>query len=270
MNIRRHARALAVVGLLAVAACGSDDSSDSDESAAPATTAATATTIASTTTAAAPTATGAGQTADAAAYCQAHVGLEAAFSGQDPSAIPTAVAAAKAAAPAELAGALDTAVANAPSEPGPPDPTFAAAYGELVGWVRDHCGFNDVGVLATEYAFGGLPAELPAGPTIFDLTNNGTEFHEVAVIRRGEGVTESFDELLALPEEEIFQKVTFLGAAIATPGESASAVLDLAPGDYIAVCFVPTGTTPDVVAAGPPPDAEPHLAHGMRHEFTVA
>lgn len=269
MNIRHHLRALAAVGLLAVAACGSDDdATGTDTEDTTATTAAGSTTTTRASTAAPTTASGA--TDDPADYCQAHLGLEAAISGGDPAAIEPAVATAHDAVPAEIADALDAAVANAPTEQGPPDPAFTAPYGELVGWIQDNCGFNDVAVLATDYAFGGLPADLPAGPTVVDITNNGSEFHEIAVMRKADGVTESFDELLALPEEQIGDKVAFLGVAIAAPGESGATVLDLAAGEYLAVCFVPTGTTPDVLAAGGPPEAEPHFAHGMRQEFTVA
>jgi hypothetical protein len=267
MNIRRHARALGAVALLAVAACGSDDSSNEPE-ATTATTAAATTTTSPATTAATPTTGGA--SADPAAYCQAHLGVEAAFIGGDPAGIETAVGDAQEVIPAEIADALDAVVANAPTEPGPPDPAFAAAYADLVDWVRDNCGFEELSVLATDYAFGGLADELPAGPTIFDLTNDGAEFHEIALLRKADGVTESFDDLLALPEDQMGAKATFVGVAFAPPGETGASVVDLASGEYLAICFVPTGATPEVLAAGPPPDAEPHFAHGMRHEFTVA
>lgn len=267
MNMRRHLRALVAVGLLGIAACGGDDDSSDEPEATTATTATEATDAPATTIA---TSTTGGATADPVAYCDAHLGIEAAIAGGDPAAFETAVDAAHEVIPAEIADALHTAVANAPTEPGPPDPTFAAAYGELVGWVRDNCGYTEVNVLGTDYAFSGLDDELPAGPTIVELTNEGAEFHEIVLMRKAPGVTESFDELLALPEEEVGDKAIFVGAATGAPGETAATVVDLTAGEYLAVCFVPTGATPEVLAAGPPPDAEPHFAHGMKQEFTVA
>ena len=41
-------------------------------------------------------------------------------------------------------------------------------------------------------------------------------------------------------------------------------VADLAPGEYVAVCFIPVGTMPDHEGTGPP-----HFVEGMKQEFTV-
>ena len=54
--------------------------------------------------------------------------------------------------------------------------------------------------------------------------------------------------------------------AFAAPGDTAYTVKDLAPGDYIAACFIPTGMTG---TDGPPPDGPPHAVHGMVAELTV-
>ena len=42
----------------------------------------------------------------------------------------------------------------------------------------------------------------PAGITVVRLDNQADEYHEIILIRRNEGTTESLDELLALPEDE--------------------------------------------------------------------
>ena len=39
-----------------------------------------------------------------------------------------------------------------------------------------------------------------------DPHERGRGLHEIIVVRKNDGVTESFDELLALPEEEAFQR----------------------------------------------------------------
>ena len=52
----------------------------------------------------------------------------------------------------------------------------------------------------------------------FKFTNEGAEDHELAIARKNDGVTESFDELLALPEEEAMTKVTFVTAGLRIGG----------------------------------------------------
>jgi hypothetical protein len=79
----------------------------------------------------------------------------------------------------------------------------------------------EITVTGREYAFGDLPTSVPAG-TSLAFTNIGAEVHELVVARKNDGVTESWDELIALPEEEVFQKVTTFGPLFAAPGESAS------------------------------------------------
>jgi hypothetical protein len=241
----------------------------------------------------APSIASASAPADSGDYCSAHLALEAAFSAGDPAAIGPAVEAASAAAPAEIAEALGTAIANAPTD-GPPSPEFNDAYGQVVDWVADNCGFNVVDALATEYEFGGIPAELPAGPTVIRLTNDGEEVHELLLVSRLEGTTEPAAELFTLPEEEQFSKIAFVGGTLAFPGESGAIVADLMPGEYIAVCFLPVGATPEMVeqmmasgeggpeGSGPagtemamegtaPMGTEPaqHYQEGMIVEFTV-
>lgn len=182
-------------------------------------------------------------------YCAAHLALEAATSNDDQSASDAAVEAAKAAAPPVVAAAIDVAVAESPGpEDSFPSPEFNEAYGTIVQYVRDHCGFNELSILAQDYSFGGIGGEVAAGPTVIELDNEGTEYHEIIMFRRNEGVTESVDELMALPDDEVFGKITFAAAATAAPGTIGYGVTDLTPGDYIGLCFIPQGSTPDAVA----------------------
>jgi hypothetical protein len=157
-----------------------------------------------------------------------------------------------------------------------------------------------VTVTAYEYAFGDLPSSVPAG-TSLALTNTGAEVHELIVARKNDGVAESWDVLLALPEEEAMQKVTTIGPLFAAPGEAAAIGIGPAgpepmtaltveqEGEYIALCFIPQGMTelPDfgAEAEAPPegptssgapastepaaPQGPPHFVLGMRQEFTV-
>lgn len=126
-------------------------------------------------------------------------------------------------------------------------------------------------VVATDHAFGGLPTSVPAG-TALALDNQGAEVHELLVARKKAGVTESWDELLALPDAEATEKVDIFGPIFAEPGAVAEGTIVLdEEGEYIALCFVPQGMT--AIPSGPPaPDASfgpPHVMLGMRQEFTV-
>jgi hypothetical protein len=130
-----------------------------------------------------------------------------------------------------------------------------------------NCGWEQVDVTAVNYAFEGLPDELEAGVASFELANEGTELHEFVLVRKNDDTTESFEELLALPQDEAQAKISFAASAFATPGEeNVYALADLTPGEYLAVCFIPVGTVDEeTVAEGPP-----HFTQGMQHELTVS
>ncbi len=146
-------------------------------------------------------------------------------------------------------------------------PEVNAASDTTHAYDVEHCGWEVVDVAASNYAFDGLPAELPAGETSFELTNDADEVHELILLRKDDGVTQSAEELLAMPEEEAMALVEMLGSpAFAAPGDTAYTVKDLAPGEYVAACFIPTGMTG---TDGPPPDGPPHAMNGMVAEFTV-
>ncbi|MEA2972775.1 MAG: hypothetical protein QOG82_1233 [Actinomycetota bacterium] len=261
--------ALVIVAAFGGVACGDDD----DETAAPPTTA----------------------KADFTAYCEASFDLETYFA-QDPdvdfeTATPEQIQAALATylqgakplvdtviplAPPAIKADLDVQVAAFNQALGGADPEQAfetpavnAAEARTHGFDVDNCGWNQVKVTATEYAYAGLPATLEAGRTSIDLTNNGKELHEVVLLTKNPGVTETWDQILALPEEEGMTKATPQSFTFAAQGDTEYSVVDLAAGDYVAVCFIPQGLTSE---DGPPPadDAKPHFALGMKKEITVA
>jgi len=207
------------------------------------------------------------------AFCQAELDVEAAVAAEDPAAIEPAFAALQEASPEGISGAVETAVTEAEkflAAGGEPTEEFQAAYAEVVGFVSDNCGFGALDVLAKDYSFGGIGPEVPAGPTVVNFTNDGTELHEIILIRKNDDVTESFDELLALPEKQATKKTTEAGAAFAFPGEEGQTVVDLAAGEYIALCFIPVGLTPEVAASGEEPQGPPHFVEGMKVEFVVS
>jgi hypothetical protein len=179
------------------------------------------------------------------------------------------------AAPDELASDIDvlTSAVDEVESTGDVDSTFGrpevgAADGNVHAFDLDNCGWTTRPVAVTEYAFD-LPSGLNAGVTSFELTNEGTELHELQLLRKNDGVTETADELFALSNEEILAKATLVGNVDAlSPGESYYTVVDLEPGDYIALCTVQVGKTSE--DATPPDDAPPHFTQGEISEFTVS
>lgn len=129
-----------------------------------------------------------------------------------------------------------------------------------------------VTVTGIDYAFEGIPENATVG-TELAFVNEGSEPHELIVMRRSEGTDQPLEELLQLPEEEAMQLVSEAGAIFAMPGETAEGTIALnEPGQYIALCFVPVGTSPEDVEAGPSASGEhgpPHFVEGMVAEFTV-
>jgi hypothetical protein len=129
-------------------------------------------------------------------------------------------------------------------------------------------GVAELRVIADEAATGEpayrfeLPDRIDAGPTRIALSNRGEEEHHAQVLRLDEGAT--VDDLTAAlaaggPPAALEVGTFAGGTALVAPGEDsrADAVVDLAPGDHVLLCFVA--------------DAEgtPHVAHGMVRPFAV-
>lgn len=115
-----------------------------------------------------------------------------------------------------------------------------------------------------------MPAGIPAGPRIWEVANTGSMLHELAIIPVPAGATTE-QILLAiqpawegtpLPDELGDEWATWspypvAGVGATSPGGRVYAQIDLAPGAYVAVCFVPSD------------DFTPHLMLGMTRIFTV-
>jgi hypothetical protein len=199
---------------------------------------------ASTGTDAAPPAEGSAAT-DVSAFCDAAVAAVAAGQSGDPAQMGPAFDALSAAAPEEISSAVNDLIAN--GEAGPGDPAFDEPYTAMIDYVRANCGFAELNVTLSEYAFGGIPEEVPAGPTVLTAEAIGEEVHEIIIVRINDDVTLTLDELLALPEEESNTMVTEVGGMFGIfPGTSQSTLLDFAPGRYVAICFFPEGATPEM------------------------
>ena len=196
--------------------------------------------------------------------------------------------------PAEAAKVLEDLTASSPSaleadveniveetqtmfgpDGGPPSQEYLGWLNDVQGWMVDNCGWNIITVDAHEYEFSGLPEQAEAGKTVLTLDNKGEQVHAVDIVRVNDGVTESVDELLAMPEDQVGSKMTHLGGTLALPGQTGYQAVDLEPGRYAVVCFVPDGTTAENVdqmmgETQGQEGGQPHAMLGMTGEFTVS
>jgi hypothetical protein len=146
-------------------------------------------------------------------------------------------------------------------------PQFSDAAAAIYPTFEEGCGIPVVEAWASDYAFGGVPETLAAGPTAFLLHNNSGsgEAHELIVVRLNDGVDMTADDLLALPEEQIFENGTFVNAAYTwAPDTTGGMVANLTSGRYVYACGVAEGSVNGAEGTGPP-----HFTMGMFGEFTV-
>ena len=185
--------------------------------------------------------------------------------------------------PADVADSVALLVEGATAELGGDEsatstPEFMDAYAQVSTWAFDNCDFDaTIDVAAVDWAFGGIPLEVPAGRVAFRLTNLGTEYHEMNIMRRLDSATQSWEEIAsaAMAEEEsAMEQVEFVGHAWSPNGDTAGfAFVDLEPGEYAAICFIPIDSkqdmTEDEVFSRAVPGYDAHWQHGMLQEFTV-
>jgi hypothetical protein len=103
-----------------------------------------------------------------------------------------------------------------------------------------------------------LPASIPAGPLMLQVTNQGSQPHEMGLLKLMPGKT--MQDALAFLQKPAgpppFGDAGGMGAL--NPGMSGWVKLNLASGNYVALCFVPDRTT-----------GKPHFALGMITSFSV-
>ena len=110
-----------------------------------------------------------------------------------------------------------------------------------------------------------MPATLPAGKSMWRITNTGAQFHEIALWQLLPGKTvDDFKAFFAAPPTAPrsgpppAQPVG--GMQALTRGNEGILPLDLKAGDYLATCFVPDQSKPNGAS---------HLSFGMIKGFTV-
>jgi hypothetical protein len=138
-------------------------------------------------------------------------------------------------------------------------------------------------VVAVDFGFEGLPDTIDAGTRLTLRNDSEVEVHELVAMAIPPQETRSTEELITLPESELFAAIPGQPALVlvAPPGEeSFPAVGDgtLEAGRYLVFCAIPTGADPDEFmqamqeATGGPPQVDggpPHFASGMYGELTV-
>ena len=141
-------------------------------------------------------------------------------------------------------------------EAGPSDfTTFTVTEGDMMDVAAPAA---DVNLAMVDFGFG-VPGFISAGEQVWHLENVADQWHEIAMFPLPEGISSVADARAAMasPDQPDIQPVLFW--APMSPGAEAWITLDLEPGNYLLLCFLP-----DLNG-----DFMPHMDHGMIQVFTV-
>ena len=119
---------------------------------------------------------------------------------------------------------------------------------------------SDAELALQDFAFVGLET-ISAGPHVVKVTNNGPQAHEATIVKLAEGVEVA--DLIPMfsstePPTGAPPFTSAGGVAGIKPGETVNMDVDLQPGKYAYLCFVPD-----------PASGAPHAALGMVGALTV-
>ncbi len=105
-----------------------------------------------------------------------------------------------------------------------------------------------------------MPSSIPSGPVTLKVTNNGPQGHELDLVKpvQGKGAADVLNYLNAAHPSGPPPFTDAGGMGALQTGSSAWVKLNLQPGNYVAVCFVPDVKT-----------GKPHFMLGMHTAFTV-
>nr|HET6904582.1 hypothetical protein [Ktedonobacteraceae bacterium] len=99
---------------------------------------------------------------------------------------------------------------------------------------------------------------IPSGPSVIKVTNDGTQGHEVQIVKLAAGKQEA-DVLAFLKQPTGHAPFTYVGGMFTlVPGTSGWMKLNLQAGNYVVYCMVPDPIT-----------GKPHVMLGMIASFTV-
>jgi uncharacterized cupredoxin-like copper-binding protein len=116
-----------------------------------------------------------------------------------------------------------------------------------------------VTVMASDFKFD-FPDTVASGLTTFQLMNHGPELHHMQIIRLEQGKTMADFQAAMQSHGPPPAWVSFLGGPNAGVPDGRSSTIvttNLTPGQYVALCVIPS------------PDGKPHVAKGMVKPFVV-
>jgi hypothetical protein len=252
-----------------LAACGSDDEGGNDSTAAET--------------------TAAEEEVDPAEFCEASVDLESAFSMGPPidettppeeqqaaleqfgADVEPMLAEVEDTAPEEISEDVTSAAGTVREALSTGDlsaldsPEFQQADDNIDEYMLAECGYEQIEATGVDYEYEGLPDTVPAGVVAVTLINEGEELHEIGIARINDDVTEPVEQLLTLPQDQVFSKLELKGVTVVEPGASETTFIRMDEGRYGAACFIPEGTT----SMEMPGMGAPHFTMGMVAEFTA-
>jgi hypothetical protein len=114
-----------------------------------------------------------------------------------------------------------------------------------------------VTVTATDFKLD-LPSSIPAGTVAIHLANHGKELHQAQIVRLEDGKTVADLEKAMKANGPMPSWLKFVGGPNGiAPGQEVTSTTSLAPGQYAALCLIPS------------PDGVSHLMKGMIQPFEV-
>ena len=116
-------------------------------------------------------------------------------------------------------------------------------------------------ITITAHDFGyDLPATVPSGYVDVTLKNDGKSEHQAQIVELGSMSLEDFAKVSVKPDiVAVNADTVFVGGPNdAMPGHSTTTTLQLDPGKYAVLCYIPGA------------DGEPHVAKGMLSQFEAA
>ena len=132
--------------------------------------------------------------------------------------------------------------------------TFSVTEGDMADVQEPEA---DVQLALVDFAFG-VPAFISSGPHVWHIDNFGSQWHEASIFKAPEGIESVADVRAAMETNDVEPEQAFYWGPTA-PGAEAWVTVDLEPGTYVLMCFLP-----DLNG-----DFSPHMAHGMIQVFTV-
>lgn len=115
----------------------------------------------------------------------------------------------------------------------------------------------DITIKLTDYAFD-ITGPLTAGRHVVRIEDAGPQMHELVFVKLEPGKT--VEQAVAWLEKPVGPPPSTIinGASPMTAGMANTTTVDLTPGDYGLICFVPDAK-----------DGKPHIVHGMIKQITV-